>query len=451
MTPEHLQSLGLAVGLLFLMTLVATRRSRNLSEEDYLVGGRDVPAWPLSAAIAAGVIGGGVLLVYTEYAFKFGLAALFIIGGITVGTLLMVPVAKKFKSLADTQLFYSLPDLYHHFWGRRAGFLATCTVLPWTVGFIIMQLISAGEIIRSMTGIPYYVGVILAASTVASYLLVAGFRAVVITDIMQYCALLLLLVLVFIPAAAQVDLHSSFLAAASQSINWPDAIGFFVLGALNMIVSADMYQRFYAARSEGHAKRGFWIAAGLVLAAGVLLLVPPLYARSRIPTVEANQALFRTLNLLLPKWLLGFGLVGVLATVIACLDTMVFILGIAVGHDLRVRHLKKPIENRLRSTRVTIVVALVAGTILSILFTKLLAVGLALSMLGLVLAPSIVLTVFKKPPSRRAVEGGLILGLAATAILLCASLFQPSLLTPENTLVALAGAVLGTCIGGLFQ
>jgi SSS family solute:Na+ symporter len=446
-TTEHWNSLLTALGILAFMTWLATRKSKNISEEDYLVGGRDVAYGPLSAAIAAGVVGGGILLVYTEYAFRFGLAALFIIGGIVLGTALMVPVAKKFKRVADAQMFYSLPDLYHYLWGPRAGFLATVTIFFWTAGFILMQLISAGEVLRAMTGVPYWVGVVLAAGTVASYLLVAGFRAVVITDILQYTALVVLMLIVFIPATLQVNLGTAFIGAATVSFDWGEAIGFFVLGALNMIVSADMWQRVYAARNESHAKRAFGLAAVLVAFAGILLLIPPLYARTQLPTIASNEALYRSLELLLPRWLLGFGLVGVLATIIACLDTMVFVLGISIGHDLRVRQLERPVEDRLRSTRITILLTLVAGSIISILFQQLMALGLALSMLGLILTPSIVMNLFGKPLTRKSVETGMALGLLSTAAFLVSCIAHPSWLTPQNALIALVGAIVGSVIG----
>lgn len=444
---DNYNALLTAIGMLALMAWVATRKSKDISEEDYLVGGRDVAYGPLSTAIAAGVVGGGILLVYTEYAFSFGLVSLFIIGGIVTGTVLMVPVAKKFKRLADTQMFYSLPDLYNYLWGPRAGMLATITIFFWTVGFILMQLISAGEVLRFMTGVPYWVGVILAAGTVASYLLTAGFRAVVITDRIQYMALVVLLVIVFFPATLQVNLGEAFVGAAIRPIDWSEAIAFFILGALNMIVSADMWQRVYAARNEVHAKRAFWLAAALVAIAGVLLLIPPLYARAMLPAVPPNEALYRSLQLLLPQWLLGFGLVGVLATIIACLDTMVFVLGISIGHDLRVRQLERPVEERLRSTRITILLTLILGSIISILFKNLIALGLALSMLGLILTPSLIMNLFGRTLTRKSVETGMICGLVATVGFLGSCVANPSWLTPRNALIALVGAILGTIVG----
>lgn len=440
-----------AGALVLFMIVLANKGSKRITEEEFLVGSRDVPDWKLAGTVASGVIGGGVLLVFSEYAFRYGLAALCIIAGLVLGTLAMIPVALKFKNLADRQLFYTLPDLYSFEWGSRAGLLTTVIVAFWTIGFIVMQLVSAGDLLALMTGLPYWVGVVVAAATVASYLIASGFRAVVITDILQYLALLLLLVFIFPLAATKVDLVAALRMPSHEHFRLGDAIGFFVLGALNMVVSANMWQRFYAAKNLAHARRGFGYSAVLIALSGLLLLIPPLFARTVLPNVPGNHALTSSLALLIPRWLLGFGVVAILSTVIASLDTMVFILGLSIGHDLYVRQLKMPVGDRVKSTQVAIAVALFVGACLSIVFRELLSIGLALSSLGLVLAPSLLtrLTRWKLPP--RAVEVGLALGILTAAGLVVGNFFVPGLLSPENTLAALVAAIIGTAVGRVFS
>lgn len=440
--------------LLAFMTVAGTWRARDETEEDYLVGGRDVPDWKLAGTISAGLIGGGVLLVFSEYTFRYGISAFFILGGIILGTLATIPIALRFKPIADRQSFYTLPDLYAYEWGTRAGLLSTLIISLWTIGFIIMQLISAGEILAEMTQWPYWSGVVIAALTVASYLIISGFRAVVITDVLQYMALILLLILVWPIAVNKIGfggLFTAFKTANSQHLDVGNALGFFFLGFLNMLVSADMWQRFYAARSQKDAKRGLILSAILVTLAGVLLFLPPLFARAVLPDVAPNRALIESLKLLLPRLLLGFGLVAILSTVVATLDTMVFILGISVGHDMRVQQFNKPVEDRVRTTRIAILVALAFGSLLSILYQQLLNTGLALSSLGLVLAPSLIFRVFNRKPSPFATELGMALGLATAVILIIGNFFISNLLSPENTLYALATAVVGTAVGSVIS
>jgi SSS family solute:Na+ symporter len=442
-----------AVLFLIFMIVIGTWKSKDENEEDFLVGGRIVPGWKLAGTISAGVIGGAVLLIFSEYAFRYGLSALFIIGGIVVGTLFMIPVALKFKPLADRQLFYTLPDLYAHEWGKHTGLLATIIVAIWTTGFIVMSLISSGEVLREITGWPYSVGVLLSAGTVAIYLYVSGFRAVVVTDLVQYIALLVLLLLIQPTAINRIGvegLNQVINITRTQHMSWPEAIGFFILGSINMVVSADLWLRVYAAKNERAARQGLYLSAFLILLSGLLLLTPPLFARLAIPNAAPNRALLESLSLLLPRWLLGFGLIAVLCTVVAALDTMVFILGISIGHDLRVKQLNKSVENRVRTTRLTMLLTLAGGVILSLLYRQLLPIGLAISSFGLILAPSIILRAKSSwKPTTLAVNLGMYLGLLTIFALIVGDLFVPNLLSPENAAVVLLPAILGTIIGSV--
>ncbi|MGA7675293.1 MAG: hypothetical protein WCA78_09645 [Rhizomicrobium sp.] len=435
-------SIGTALIALAIMIAIGLRGSRKFTEEEYLIGGRKIGAWLLAGTMAAGVIGGGVLLVFFEYVFRYGLSAFWIIGGLVVGLVCLNWIAVRYKPLADKQGFYTLPDLYRFFWGPTSGVLATAIIFAWTCGFIIMQLISAGTVLHAMTGWNYNWGVVIAAATVGSYLLASGYKAVVATDVAQYCALLVVLVLFAffaLPAVGVSGLHS---AVSGASLNIGDAIGFFLLGALNIIVSADLWQRVYSAKSASTARWSMYLAALLVLLAGLLLFVPGFYARIHLATAVPNEAAIDSMNLLFPAPLLGLGLVGVLSTIISALDTMVFVLSISVAHDIGVRQLGAAPSGRRRNMRVIMFCTLAGGAVLAILDDQLLTTGLALSSLGLILAPSILMQLTKWKPPARAVVFGMLLGIVCTV-----ALIVTGNLTPEYAVGTLVAAMAGTALG----
>jgi SSS family solute:Na+ symporter len=424
-----------------LFVLVGVRGASRLTEEDYLIGGRNVGSMLLAGTIAAGVIGGGVILVFFEYAFRYGLAAFAIIGGVSLGLIALNFVALRYKPLADQQAFYTLPDLYRYFWGPRAGLLASVVILLWTGGFIVMQLIGAGTIVAVMTDWPYSYGVIAAAVTVASYLLASGYKAVIATDVLQYVVLILLLVVVAAFAVPQIA-DPTVMFAFDERMDIGVAGAFFILGALNIIVSADLWQRIYSARSPQAARNGLLVGAALVLLAGALLFIPPIFARLYLPTAAPNHAAIESLSLILPSWLLGFGLVGILSTVIAALDTMVFVLAISTVHDIRVREIGDPADRRRRNMRITMALILVGGSLLAIWSPDLLNTALALSSLGLILAPSILLQLTRWPPPSAGVQLSIALGLASLAFL-----FATSALSPETAVLSGIASMIGIAIG----
>ena len=127
---------------------------------------------------------------------------------------------------------------------------------------------------------------------------------------------------------------------------------------------------------------------------------------------------------------------------ISTLDTMVFILGLSFSHDIQVRQMGATVTRRVLSTRIAIFAALVLGSIVSILFSNLLQTGLALSSLGLVLAPSLMLLLLWGKPNSVSVEWGLVGGLAT-----CILLLFSGRLTPESSILAFVVACVATGVG----
>lgn len=439
----------LTIGLFAVVVVIGLYVTRGATEEDYFVGGRRVPWIQLALSIAAGVLGGGVMMVFSQFAYSFGFSSLCIIGGIVLGTFLLVPVAIRYKNLADKQGFYSLPDLFRHEWGRFAGWTSTTVVAIWTLGFIAMQLIAAGFLLKAMTGLEHWVGVVAAAAVVASYLVVGGFRSVIITDCLQYVALGLVLIIV-LPASFPNINWGSALEHTGQ-MDPARAVGFFFLGGLNMVVSADLWQRIYAARSPVDARRGVQVGALLVLVGGLLLMAPALASTGLFDsTVDTRGALVLALRAYSPRILLGLAMAAILMSVMSTLDTMVFVLSLSISHDFLVESLGKSVRYRKQSAQIAMVLSLLAGAIVAAPFDDpddLLNVGIAVTSIALILAPPVLISRPKKKMCKRAVNWSLSLGLAVAAVLVVGEAAFGDVLTPENSIAVLGGSIIGAILG----
>jgi len=440
-------------GLVFcVVTAVGLLKTRHATEDDFLVGGRNT-SWPLLAlSIAAGVLGGGVMLVFSQFAFSYGFSSLCIIGGIVLGTFLLVPIALKYKPVADNQGFYSLPDLFRFYWGRYAGWLSTAVVAVWTLGFIAMQLIAAGFLLNFMTGLQHWIGVLAVAGIVASYLIVGGFRSVILTDALQYAALGIVLLIVLPSSSSHVDLQGA--VERSGSIDLAEAIGFFVLGGLNMVVSADLWQRVYAAKSPKAARNGVIAGAFLVLAGGVLLMIPAL-AASGLPDLpeDSRSALVIALETYCPRPIAGLAMAAILMSVMSTLDTMVFVLGLSLSHDLMVETLGKPIRYRRTAARVSMVLALAFGASIAGASNSpdaILNVGIAVTSFALILAPPLLFSRRSKPVGQHTVCWSLTAGAIAAAALVIGECVFDNVLTPENSMAVLGASLLGALAGGIY-
>ena len=433
-----LQIIIVIMGLL-IMSGIGIFTTRRGTEDDFFVCGRRLGAFTLGGSMAAGVVGGGVLLVYSEYAYNFGLSAFTIFLGLAVGLIALLFIAPRYKEEADKQQLYTLPDLFSLKWGRMSGLLASLVVVLWAFGFVVMQLIAASILLRELIPeLSSSVCVIIAAVVTLSYLIVGGLRSVVITDVIQYLVLVIFFAAVGLFSLFRTDLSGAVQGATSLSMS--DAAGFFILGALNVVVSADLWQRVYAAKSARSARAGLAGGAIGILIVGVVLTLPILHARASNVNVPANLSLIYGLRSIVPGAIISFIYLAVLCAVLSTLDTMIFVLGMSISNDIRTRFLGRPVAGRLLSAKVWMVVVAFVGALLAIIFPSLLTVGLALSSLGLCLVPAIIGNIFWKL-RRETVIAGLVCGLAALAAILFAGR-----LSPTYAVVTLPVAILGSVV-----
>lgn len=431
----------LALVLLVAVTILGLLFYKRGTEEEYLIAGRHVGSVVTGATIAVCIIGGGVILVFSEYAYIYGAGAFAIFAGLALGLVALLFITKSYKREADEQRFYTIPDLFSFRWGKTAGMLAAIIVAGWAFGFVIMQLISSGVLLQELLPFSYRWCVILSIIFVLIYLVAAGFRAVVVTDVVQYAALAIFLILIAGFAVPKVDY--SVISKHFQTMGLFDVIGFFVLGCLNVTVSADLWQRIYSAKSEKAAIRGIFLGIFLMLLVSALLFITVLYARTLPAKFEPNKALILGITLL-PKGILGLAFAAILFAVISTLDTMVFILGISFANDIQIRVLSKSPEGRIRATRLWMVVISLFAVFLAIWSPYLLKTGLALSSLGLCLTPAVLLGTRLKLRTE-AVVASLCGGLLVFVVLLASGSF-----TPINAVATLPGSIVGFIIGWLF-
>jgi SSS family solute:Na+ symporter len=221
--------------------------------------------------------------------------------------------------------------------------------------FSVTDFIGFKLVLGTFFGIDPYYAVALMAVSVALYVSVGGFRAVVWTDILQYILLAGLAVYV---ATLALDLTAikgvSLLAAASDlGAEWWDplllgglmgALVFLVALLPGWVAEQDPWQKIWAARDAASAKRGLML--GSVLLALVYLCcfltaigLSVLYPR---PTgeVEAEMLYLKLISDNVPGWLLALLTIGFAAASMSCTDTFATSAASCISRDLVQRHLR---------------------------------------------------------------------------------------------------------------
>jgi Na+/proline symporter len=219
-----------------------------------------------------------------------------------------------------------------------------------------------------------------------------------------------------------------------------------------MVVSADLWQRIYAAKSQNDARKGVLVGALFVLFGGLLLMIPSLASTGLLDANSDTQsALVMALRAYSPRIILGLAMAAVLMSVMSTLDSMVFVLSLSISHDFIVETLGRSVRYRKLGVQMAILLSLVLGAIFAIIFPKLLPVGIAVTSFALILAPPVIFSRTKKKMSTKSVNWSLSFGLFVAFALILAEFFVGNMLTPENSIAVFIGSILGAILGAIIN
>ena len=279
---------GLAfyLGLMVLIGYLA--KDRIKTSEDYLVGGRSFGLFYNSGTLAACFLGGGILIGASGKIFSVGIwdnnlsgGALILIGGFLMclfmaGTFYM-PKLWRMK-------FISLGDLFYVRFGRRTGLLSSVLISVNFLFWVAVQILVFGKIVNAILGWDLEMSILLAMAVICAYTMLGGLFAVCFTDIIQV-TVTILGVIVMVPycisAVGGWDMftasyNANLLQLAPQTMEidpWLAWFAAFAAVGLGGIVSPDLMQRAFSAKTPNIARTSAYVAFTILLCFAVLITV----------------------------------------------------------------------------------------------------------------------------------------------------------------------------------
>jgi SSS family solute:Na+ symporter len=319
----------------FLAAVWAGAFGRRLGAADYLVAGRRVTLPALVATLVTTWYGG--ILGVGEYSWRYGLANWLVFGvPYYVGALLFaVFFAKRAR---DAQL-YTLPDLLDRAYGRGPALMGALAV------FVVAQpaayVLMLGTLFAAMFGLPLAPCIVAAALLSLFYIDRGGLRTVVFTDQVQFVLMYLGFAVILAFLVAQ---HGGlpFLRAhlPPSHFQWhggnpPQAIFVWYFIALSALVDPGFWQRAYAARDPGVARRAMLWSVACWVVFDFLTTATGLYARALLPRLADPVFAFpEVARITLPPVALGLFYLAMIATVMSTIDGYGFIAAATVGRDV---------------------------------------------------------------------------------------------------------------------
>ena len=279
------------------------------------------------------------------------------------------------KKIHKTKLF-SIPDQLEKSYNKGTALLGAGVNLLLMVPAV--YILSLAYICQWIFGWDKITCVLVGTLIPLAYMLRGGFKAVVITDMIQFIFMFLGIALV-IPFAyfkyggfefLQANLPSSHLSFTGDW-SWQIILAWFLI-AMWSIVHPGFYQRIFASPDLKTAQRGILWSIGFWFVFDMMINLVGLYAFAVMPNIDPSKSLLIFATDTLPVVAKGIFLTGLVATVMSTLDSLGFSSAMSISYDI-VRRLNKKIKDEtvIKINNWALIAVLGLGIITAIYFESL--------------------------------------------------------------------------------
>jgi SSS family solute:Na+ symporter len=341
--------LAIYIAILLGIGLYFSRRQR--SETDFWLAGRELGPISIGLAAASAWTTASALLLATGLFLLYGIGSIWIwVFPNIAGLAIIAAISGRIKNIpALTQ-----PELMEIRYDPMIRAPVAVAVTIMMILFSVTDFIGFKMVLGTFFGIEPIFAIAIMAVSVALYVGVGGFRAVVWTDMIQYILLAGLAAYVAHMALGLSANEGVSLIAASSMLgaDWWDIFSMGgILGALVFIVALvpgwvaeqDPWQKVWAARDDRSAKRGLLLGAALLSLVYIFCLLAAIGLSVIYPRpsgeVEAEMLYLRIISDNVPEWLLGLLTIGFAAASMSCTDTFATSGASCLSRDLVQRHL----------------------------------------------------------------------------------------------------------------
>jgi len=349
----------------------AVRRARN-DAEDFLLAGRTLTL-PIFVATLVSTWYGGILGV-GEFSYRFGISNWFVLGApyYVFALLFALFLARRVRATGHLTIPDKLEASYDRKTALLGGVLTFILITP--AAYVLM----VGILVQLVFGLNLAVSVTLTTILTVCYLYWGGFRSDVWANVLEFVLMFLGFALILPFAYHQLGgwdyiashvppLHLTWHGGNS----WQYILVWFFI-ALWTLVDPAFHQRCYAAKDGRTAQRGIFVAIAFWFFFDFMTSMAGLYARAALPDLTDPSFAYPMLaELVLPPVAKGLFYIGMLATIMSTLSSLMFISASTIGKDLAGRLLRSSDEpehqNKVnRWTRIGLVVSALFSVLLAL-------------------------------------------------------------------------------------
>lgn len=363
------------------------------SQVEFWIAKRQLPAWWLAASLTAGWLMLGWIGFGMSQVYMYGATGLWILPIpwflLCIIIILIVPFYRSISAI-------SLPQMLEKRFGMSARVLVAIFSFFVFIIWVEAETFMAGTLLSPFLGIDPRLCMVLVIIPIIIYTYLGGFRAVVMTDVLQFGFMAIFMIVLAVTAITSASTASSgnIIQALSQATPpWSGAGQTFNLGFLGWLfplilligyipgwlIEQDLSLRMQAAKSTKEARKAAWLGFLLI---GIFVIILPVIvsfcslvvfppSAAADGTIAANAAvgtnglgIISAFIAKLPLALAVFMVVGIVASQMSTLDTFANVSAMPIAHDIIDPILKRKNKSdkvRFETARIVSVAVLVIG------------------------------------------------------------------------------------------
>ncbi len=435
-------------------------KKANKNSENYFIGGRSLGPWVAAMSAEASDMSGWLLMGLPGVAYWCGLAdAAWTAIGLALGTyinwLIVAKRLRRYSLVANNSI--TVPDFLSNRFREKKKIILMIAALFILIFFTVYAsscFVTCGKLFATLFDMDYRVMMLIGAVFILTYTFLGGFLAESASDFMQAIVMVVALVVVLgtgtvaagglgavIENAKSIPGFFSFVGIASPVVD-ANGVQAVVNGApqfgeaasygLLTIISTlswglgyfgmpQVLLRFMAIRKVSELKRSRRIATVWVLISLFCAILIGLVGRALYPvegallTSGGAENIFIILSQgLLPAFLAGIVMAGILAAAISSSDSYLLIAASAVAKNIYQGVIKKDASEKqiMNLSRIVLLLVAVVGVLIaldenSVIFT---IVSFAWAGFGATFGPIMLFSLFWKRTNRAGAVAGMVSG-----------------------------------------
>lgn len=420
---NYLIFVGIYILALVIVGVVLGKKQIKNSD-DFIVAGRRLPFLVLVGTLLATWVGGGTVTGSANFIYSRGpLASILYFIGPPLGILILYFIAGRVRSISK----YTIPQILEMRYGSAARTIsAICIVLAY-VGIVSYQFKGGAYVINLTTGLDLNVAIIISAVLITFLAVSGGMVTVAYSDFISA----LLMVGGFIVAIPFIlgktgGWNGLFSQIPATKMTWTGGLtfvqllGYILPGFFLVLGDQNMMQRFGSAKDAKTAQKsniGFFFGEIIVI---ILVLIITSAAIVLFPNLESpDTAVFQISMHTLPFVVGGLILASSVAFMITTGDSFLLSSATNVTYDIWIKFFKNDAseEEKLKFTRITIVVLSVIAYVLGSFFPSILKMQMySYTMYGAAITPALLCALLWKRANKYGGLCSIITGGALTLI-----------------------------------